>query len=65
MPDLNVDRRDVLQALADVNDRTWCCLLRALQGMNMVLADVAFEDPSPNMRLDAAIDAELARLTQT
>jgi len=65
MPDRSAERAATLRALDDVNDATWLCLLRAMQGVNLVLAETVIDDPSPNMRLDALIDAELARLTQT
>ena len=65
MPELSADRAATLYALDEVNDGTWLCLLRAMQGVNLVLSEMVVDDPSPNMRLDGAIDAELARLTQT
>ena len=62
MANPNLDRRDVLQALADVAPGVWFCFLHALRGMNLVLAETVVMDPAPNQRLDAAILAELKRL---
>lgn len=62
-PDLNIERRETLQALADVNGGVWFCFLHALRGINLVLAETVVEDPAPNQRLDAAIVAELKRLS--
>jgi len=58
----NLDRRDVLQALADVPGDVWFCLLHAMRGVNLVLADSVMDDPNPNLQLEAAIAAELARV---
>jgi hypothetical protein len=60
----NVDRRDTLQALADLPDLEWQLLLRVIQPLNQFLGHRVMPDQRPNERLDAAIDAELARLRQ-
>lgn len=65
IPKFNVDRRDTLQALADVPDETWFCLLHAMRGVNLMLADTRPDDRSDSTRLEAAIAAELARLRPT
>lgn len=56
-------RQPTLDALAGVNDATWYVLINSVQGINRVLADTAIDNPLPNMELDAAITAELTRMT--
>lgn len=63
MDDLNLARRPTLQALADVPDGVWFALLHAMRGINLVLGQVVEDDPTANNRLDAAIVAELLRLS--
>ena len=56
-------RQPTLDALKQVNDATWYVLINSVQGINRVLADTAIDNPVPNDILDAAITAELTRMT--
>jgi hypothetical protein len=56
------ERQPVLFALDQLPRDAWVVLLCAVRGVNVGLAAVVMDDPTPLSALDAAIAAELARL---